>query len=82
MEHSHSNQNCTCQQYDYSDHNRCQSVFLGVKTSISNILISSHRNIPVEEAFQMPESYPTWQSVGASEFQLWPSQAVGAHNDL
>lgn len=30
----------------------------------------------------MPESYPTWQSVGVSEFELWPSQAVGAHSDL
>lgn len=83
MEHSHSNQNCTYQQYDYSDNNRYQNAFLEVKTSISNILlISAHSNIPVEEAFQMPESYPTWQSVGVSEFELWPSQAVGAHNDL
>lgn len=36
----------------------------------------------VEGAFQMPGSYPTWQSVGASEFELWPSQAVEAHSDF
>lgn len=82
MEHSHSNHNCTGQQYDYSDNSRYQSVFLEVKTSIGNILISSYSNIPVEGAFQKPGSYPTWQSVDASGFELWPSQAVGAHSDL
>jgi hypothetical protein len=28
----------------------------------------------------MPESCPTWQSAGVSKFELWPAQAVGAHN--
>lgn len=59
-----------------------KSVLLEVKTSVSNILISPHSSIPVEGAFQMPGSYPTWPSVGASESELWPSQAVGAHSGL
>jgi hypothetical protein len=59
-----------------------QSVLLEVKPSISNIWIRSHSSLPVEGAFQMPGSYPTWQSVGASEFELWPSQAVEAHSDF
>ena len=59
-----------------------KSILLEVKTSVSDISINSHSSIPVEGAFQMPGSYPTWQSVGASEFELWPSQAVEAHSDL
>lgn len=29
----------------------------------------------------MPESCPTWQSVGVSKFELWRAQAGGSHND-
>ena len=54
---------------------------MAVKTLIINIPRSSQSSIPGEGAFQKPESCPTWQSAGVSEFEWWPAQAGGAHSD-
>lgn len=52
-----------------------------MKILVINIPRSSQSNIPGEGAFQKPESCPTWQCAGVSEFELWPAQAGGDHSD-
>lgn len=65
----------------YQGYNKYQWFSLEVKILITSIPRSSHSNIPGEGAFQKPESCPTWQSAGASEFEPWPAQAAGVHSD-